>query len=408
MYTTHDLAEEGDDADDYYWSFYSLYHSDDAAAVDVGGYITELSPDGFTREYGGYKLPAKYVFMSALRSALPLISAVFILWGLISVTGCLMHWKMSILSKQLFMTLPLVIGMAAIITISLLGSIRDEYLTQSSPRMEAIIELSVRSLDGDAIEQMKSLDCTNDGSLYDLCEEMRELIGSNAGDRNSKYYGNIFLYGSDGMHFMLASGDSYDMPFILSTYDGDEPIDYSYTSIYYTESFSDIYICADAPIFNSKGELVAFYELQANTSDLTDDINSAFREALIRIAILIPAFIAAAAFITYISAGYLRKVKSAVATIANGDFSARIEGSPNDEIGEICTGVNEMARQLEGFFNTKDRNERFYYKFVPEKFRELLHKNEFTDLSLGDAENADLTVLFCDIRAFSLNSEMMT
>ena len=67
-----------------------------------------------------------------------------------------------------------------------------------------------------------------------------------------------------------------------------------------------------------------------------------------------------------------------------------------------------MARQLEEYFIVKDRNERFYYKFVPEKFRELLHKNEFTDLSLGDAENADLTVLFCDIRACSLNSEMMT
>ena len=101
-------------------------------------------------------------------------------------------------------------------------------------------------------------------------------------------------------------------------------------------------------------------------------------------------------------------MKNAVTSIAGGDFSARIENAPKDEIGEICTGVNEMASQLEKFFEAKDRNEQFYYKFVPEKFRELLHKEDFTDLSLGDAESADLTVLFCDIRAFSLNSEMMT
>ena len=37
-----------------------------------------------------------------------------------------------------------------------------------------------------------------------------------------------------------------------------------------------------------------------------------------------------------------------------------------------------------------------------------MQKENFTDLALGDAQSKDLTILFCDIRAFSLNSEMMT
>lgn len=45
---------------------------------------------------------------------------------------------------------------------------------------------------------------------------------------------------------------------------------------------------------------------------------------------------------------------------------------------------------------------------MPEKFRELLGKEKFTDLALGDAESREFTVLFCDIRSFSLNSEMLT
>ena len=45
---------------------------------------------------------------------------------------------------------------------------------------------------------------------------------------------------------------------------------------------------------------------------------------------------------------------------------------------------------------------------MPEKFRELLGKEKLTDLALGDAQSKEFSVLFCDIRAFSLNSEMMT
>ena len=67
-----------------------------------------------------------------------------------------------------------------------------------------------------------------------------------------------------------------------------------------------------------------------------------------------------------------------------------------------------MAISLERSFEEKDRTEKFYYKFVPEKFREYLGKDSFTDLTLGDASSRELTVLFCDIRSFSINSEIMT
>ena len=64
-----------------------------------------------------------------------------------------------------------------------------------------------------------------------------------------------------------------------------------------------------------------------------------------------------------------------------------------------------MGQSLETLFKEKDETEQFYYKFVPEKFRELLGKENFTDLSLGDAKNSELTVLFCDIRSFTNISE---
>ena len=104
----------------------------------------------------------------------------------------------------------------------------------------------------------------------------------------------------------------------------------------------------------------------------------------------------------------IKKATKTVEKIADGDFSARIKYRSKDELGEICSQVNNMANSLETMFDEKDKTERFYYKFVPEKFREYLEKENITDLSLGDAKSRDLTVLFFDIRAFSINSEIMS
>ena len=104
----------------------------------------------------------------------------------------------------------------------------------------------------------------------------------------------------------------------------------------------------------------------------------------------------------------LRRAAVTVNKIAEGDFTVRSTPRSQDEIGDICRQVNHMADSLRVMFEEKDANERFYYKFVPEKFRELLGKEHFTDLELGDAQSREFTVLFCDIRSFSLNSEMLT
>ena len=104
----------------------------------------------------------------------------------------------------------------------------------------------------------------------------------------------------------------------------------------------------------------------------------------------------------------IKKATGVVKRISEGDLSARVEYKSKDEMGDICNEVNSMGQNLERLFDEKDRTEKFYYKFVPEQFRTLLGKEEFTDLQLGDSDSRELTVLFLDIRGFSLISEKMT
>ncbi len=48
-----------------------------------------------------------------------------------------------------------------------------------------------------------------------------------------------------------------------------------------------------------------------------------------------------------------------------------------------------------------------YYKFVPNEFLKYLDKKKITDINLGDSINAEMTVLFADIRSFTALSEKM-
>ena len=118
------------------------------------------------------------------------------------------------------------------------------------------------------------------------------------------------------------------------------------------------------------------------------------------------------AFIIILNAvGVTHGIKKALKTvnrIAAGDLSARANFKATDELGDICRQVDVMAGSLQMIFEEKDQTEKFYYKFVPEQFREFLDKDSFTDLRLGDAKSRELTILFCDIRSFSINSEIMT
>lgn len=266
LYTAGDIAAADDEPDEY-CAFQSLEHFGDHAAVDVGGHFTELSTDGFIRAGSEYYLSAKYAFISAVEIFLPLIILVCIICGLISVIGCLMHWKMNLLFKQLLISVPLITVMGIMVTVSMFKSTIEEFYNQCYLQMVAILELSVKSIDGGTAERITDLECVNDGSLYQLNKTMREIINSNKSIWSGKYSCRIYSDPSADIHFLMTSGNNYDIPFIEYTKDT-ENMDHT-TSFMYDLHISDVlYICAASPIYNSDGKQVAYFELMATSKNL--------------------------------------------------------------------------------------------------------------------------------------------
>jgi len=362
-------------------------------------------------------------FISGLQAFLKdfslIVSVPLGLIGIILLIGFIAKWRASLLLKQLVLTIPIVILLVVALVMTMRNSMANSYYDTLTHEMVAINELIANGIDGSEIDSIKDMSSVDDGTIQKYCDYLNESIQNNNGYWNKKYDIGIYIHDKDKRIFLkVASNTDYIEPFRSANFsfnednsDGDDESALNDTDsiVTYIEDGGEITsLIVDSPIYNEAGEQIAVLELSADMSTVNDNIAQMTRKVMNYAIIFLPLLCLALGIVSYINIRHLNKLSDVVSNISEGDFKARINKIPKDEVGEICSSVNQMAEQLDDYFSTMDRNEKFYYKFVPEKFKELLHKDELTDLTLGDAESADLTVLFCDIRAFSLNSEMMT
>jgi class 3 adenylate cyclase len=102
--------------------------------------------------------------------------------------------------------------------------------------------------------------------------------------------------------------------------------------------------------------------------------------------------------------GVVRVLRS----IAAGNYSVRVKYRGRDELGTVISGLNQMVVELQTQFAVINNLTKSSLRFVPVQFMERLGVKDITKLKLGDHVRSNLTVLFFDIRSFSIHSEMMS
>ena len=278
----------------------------------------------------------------------------------------------------------------------------------------AVNEIAASQFDDEELTSITGYESVDNGQINDLNIRLRTFINGNQSDWSRNYNVAIFIRSSAEKFVCVARSDE-ESGFMVNNFSTDYPIEQffyedSHTMVESLDYSNDgkLFLSVFTPIYNTDGTYDAVMLLSASQNDLTHELINAGKWLLLHVTIWVILLIIIITLVSAYNAKSLRKAKNVVARIAGGDFSVRVDTYSKDEVGEICVGVNDMADRLEEYIKERIRNEQFYYKFVSEKFRELLHKEQFTDLELGDAQSEDLSILFCDIRAFSLNSEMMT
>lgn len=394
---------------------YGLGKYENKLSVFVNNEIYVIDDNKFIPCTEQYDLSTGINICIILKDVLLLVGILCLLPGIVLGIGNIMKWRFSLLSKQILSTIPIVCILLIVVIYILFASMIDLSSSDILKETIAVNEIAAAMFDGDEIADVISYEDMDSGRADELSNKLREFVNGNKSDWSRNY--NIAIgvrtqgekyvcvASSDGDKNFLTSEISVEAPIHDDFYDGSKTFA---ADASYGEDRKNLHLVLMTPIYKDDGSYDAVMVLVASQDRLIEELVAAGITLLVNVLLWVAILVLVISLVSAKNVRALRRAKDVIARIAGGDFSVRVEKYTLDEVGEICVGVNDMADQLEEYIEELKRNEEFYYKFVPEKFKELLHKDKFTDLALGDAQSEDLSILFCDIRAFSMNSEMMT
>ncbi|MBP5262091.1 MAG: adenylate/guanylate cyclase domain-containing protein [Clostridiales bacterium] len=317
--------------------------------------------------------------------------------------------KKTLFYKQLIATLPVFTIVAVVIAYNIYTSSTENISSNIKSEMNIITDFGARYLEDYDLSSVMKADEDTGMEYQRLLDTLNEI--------STPYYKFEIVSRLDNTHAaVLASEEETVMPYFTTEEifsEEDAPV---YDDVYYVVNIIDILasesrksdITAYQKINDKGGCGTVYLKVTTDNYRLMEQRSHLLAEIWVYVALIIVLFTMTNLLISLYIKRMMKKATKVVRRIASGDLSARIEYRSRDEMGDICNEVNTMGQSLERLFDEKDRTEKFYYKFVPEQFRTLLGKENFIDLKLGDSDNRELTVLFLDIRAFSLLSEKMT
>ena len=353
--------------------------------------------------------------LSTGNDALLLIGILCLIPGVVLGIGNIMKWRFSLLSKQILSTIPIVCILLIVVIYILFASMIDLSSSDILKETIAVNEIAASMFEGDELAGVVSYEDVDSGKADELSNKLKKFVNGNKSDWSSNYNLAIGVR-TQGEKYVCVANSDMDKDFLTSEISVEAPIHEDFyegsntfaADASYGEDRKNLHLVLMTPIYREDGSYDAVMVLVASQDRLIEELVAAGITLLVNVLLWVAILVLVISLVSAKNVRALRRAKDVIARIAGGDFSVRVEKYTLDEVGEICVGVNDMADQLEEYIEELKRNEEFYYKFVPEKFKELLHKDKFTDLTLGDAQSEDLSILFCDIRAFSMNSEMMT
>jgi len=352
--------------------------------------------------------PEERMHIAIVQIAL-ILGVLFLAAGLCILFIGIMNRYISLFIKQSVVIIPLLI-IAFIIVFSVTFNMMTTRLNDALfNEMIALAVVSAKLVDGDDLEKINSIKDIHNDEYKRLSAFIKDVVGYNADPWNRSYYAAIF------------KGDKFEYVVVISSeemnlFRPEEALEGEDFDIFMSgqpvamilEMYNGEWAFAEAPIYNSAGKIVGMFEIGLDMTGY--EIGNAKLKgqvALIVAAVCIIILLALSVLISTI-VKQLSVAGRVLSNIASGDRAARVSYVARDELGKVSHGLNSMAEELQGQFDRITSLNESTIRFVPLQFMEHLGVSDITKMKLGDNVQRDITVLFFDIRYFSVNSEMMT
>ncbi len=409
--SSEDFSRNGFNSADTYLGPISVSNGIVTGTAD--GIIWIMTPDGgleILKE--GVNVPLRIIFPEYIRLLTGALSIALILICIFYLFDIILKWRISLFVKQLILVLPTFLVMMYLILQFIYSNMSVLLVEEIKQRTLTYVSTTAERFSGDEIAGLTSLTSLSSPEFKHVLETQQSILSGNSDEWNKIYYSALYVCRGNQMRYLsISNGSMVNLSLYSLIDESSSEWQAFYSGKPFVASIQDIegeWVYAQSPIYDSNGNIVAVYEIGADMANFREQSQALIDSTVNRILMFMPVVVLCVCIVTYLTIRYLRKTKRAVEQIAAGDFSVRVGNMPRDEIGDIGHGVNTMAENLLASFSNNEQLKDVYFKFVPIQFMHMLGKSNITEIKLGDGLSMDMTILFCDIRSFSLNSEMMT
>jgi len=342
---------------------------------------------------------------SALAAAVTLLILIFQIYKYI------LHYSIPLILKQIGVYVPIVIAVMVFTSWYIQRDYSTRIKREMVNRLTGLLNLVPQEIDGDIVESIKDPHDYMSERYMLLRERLHSVLNYNRDEWSAPFYVLIHRKIGKWQYMMIDYDDSTqvywpyeynpDGGYIDEVMAGNIVTDFS-------EDQEGMWLFGNAPLRNSKGEIVAVAEIGADLYNFKNYEKMFFQKIMKVMLISISIIAVVIIFVSYFMMTAIRNLRNGVQQIAGGAWDARVTIRTRDEVQDLGDGFNSMADSIRNYISEISEINRVYFKFMPYQFMEYLKIKNITELKLGDHAQGFMSVMFSDIRSFTSHSEAVT
>ncbi len=337
-----------------------------------------------------------------------LISFLVLLFQIYKYT---LNRRIPLIIKQIVVYIPLVIAVMVFSSWYIQRDYSARIKREMVSRLNTLLNLAPNEFNGDIVESITDPHDFMSDKYMALRDKLHGVLNYNRDEWNAPFYILIHRRIGKWQYMMIDYDDSTQIYWPYEYNPGESYVDTVMAGGIVTDFSEDqegMWLFGNAPLRNSKGEIVAIVEIGADLYNYRNYEKIFFYRIMKVMFISIIFIVLAIIIVSYFMISAIRSLRTGVQQIANGSWETQVNIKTRDEVQDLGDGFNKMATSIRNYIDEISEINKVYFKFMPYQFMEYLKIKSITGLKLGDHAQSFMSVMFSDIRSFTSHSESIT
>ncbi|OXM85031.1 adenylate/guanylate cyclase domain-containing protein [Paenibacillus rigui] len=387
----------------------SLTHTGDLLIAEDGQIAKRLPNGAFGASISSGKYDSAFrsrlwfVWVAAAVGSLLLLYAVKLLYYNI------MQRRVPLMMKQIIVCVPIIAASMILLSVVIYNNFVDKMDEETVSELKLLASNGANLIDGNLLERIES-PAEYQGGTYSLFRSKLDSVFYRPGSiENQGFYKAIYKVENGDIYRILEDDDEMHMfnPFPKTPQNTLVISQGSIESDKWNDDTGE-WKYGIAPIFNSAGKIVGVFEASKNMEGIMAHRRAVQQTVMQNIVLFSAGIVVVFIIMTYILLSSIRKLRDSVGEIAKGNWDTVVQIHTRDEVSDLGDSFNVMAAHIRDYIARLEKFNQAYYRFVPQQFLRLLHKETILDVRLGDQVEENMSTLVCNIRGFYLMSKRLT